>query len=78
MQGGLLFLCWKAEDGIGGLPGIDFYKPLVSVQSSQIFVIDTRTLGVNSDASTEFQATGHLCITYSKLGIPEPPRWPSG
>ena len=27
MQGGLLFLCSKAEDGVGGLPGIDSYKP---------------------------------------------------
>ena len=28
MQVGLLFLCWKAEDSIGGLPGVDFDKPL--------------------------------------------------
>ena len=27
MQGGLLFLCLKTEDGVGGLPGIDSYKP---------------------------------------------------
>ena len=28
MQACLLFLCWKAEDNIHGLPGVEFDKPL--------------------------------------------------